>query len=433
MRKTTLALLALLAACNDSNPDLSGTDKEADGGTGAPPYREPDWDGGQTLDAQVGAPPTAPPTGGRQPDAGAPPTAPPTQPPPPEDPNDPQDPNDPADPNDPEDPQDPADPEDPPPPPPVDECADAGAACDVCACRLCSAEVDACFADPACQAVVECAQRTGCDGVDCLQVCGEEINAAGGPFGESVARAQAIGTCREQRCGMDDASCQNNDPGPPEPPPPPPDDPQDPPPPDDPQDPPPPEDACADAGGACDVCTCRLCSAELQTCFADPLCQAVVECAQRTGCQGFDCLGACGNEINAAGGPFGESTGRAQAVSDCRDQRCGADERECEGNAPPPPPPPDPEEPGDPPQPGGCDRFPATQFCGQGVTANGVAWCEFFVESDEGRSCDEICARVGSRCLDAWDEDWFGDDACITDHRIDCDDDDDDLICRCTQ
>lgn len=312
------ALLVLcLAACTEGNP-VETEDAGLIGGPEVPP--ESAWDGGATTPPE--SPPTAPPQDRPPPappqDAGPQPADPPQDPPP--DPN-PQDP-DPSDPD-----PGPADP----PPAPVDECADAGDACNTCACRLCAAELDACFADPLCQAVVDCARRTGCGGLDCLQSCGAEIDAAGGPFSPAVGKAQAVSDCRDNQCGTNDAECQQNDPGPPQPPAPPEPDPNDP---NDPNDPDP----------------------------ADP---------------------------------------------------------------------PDPNDPPNPPNPpaGDCARFPADEFCGEGVDANGTAWCEFYVESD-GDSCDEVCARAGSFCLTAFDDE---DGGCEPDNRVDCDDGNGDQICRCAR
>lgn len=208
--------------------------------------------------------------------------------------------------------------------------------------------------------------------------------------------------------------------------------------------PPPEPDACADAGGPCEICACRLCAAELEACFADAACEAVVECARRTGCSGLDCLNACRAEIDAAGGPFGDAVRRAQAVSECRDEACGTDAAVCAEIIQPPqepdPPPPGPEEPDGPdepepgpdqppPAPGGCARFPAALHCASGVLADGTAFCDFYVES-RGRTCEQVCAAAGSRCLDGWSDE---DDDCVIDSREGCRDRADDQICRCAQ
>ena len=78
---------------------------------------------------------------------------------------------------------------------------------------------------------------------------------------------------------------------------------------------------------------------------------------------------------------------------------------------------------------GDCGRFPADEYCGEGVDAGGVAWCEFYLVA-RGDSCDEVCARSGSYCLTAFDDDSGG---CEPDNRMDCDDGERDLICRCAR
>ena len=204
-----------------------------------------------------------------------------------------------------------------------------------------------------------------------------------------------------------------------------------------------PIDECADAGDACDTCACRVCAAELDTCFADQRCEAVVECAQRTGCDGIACLDACGAEIDAAGGAFSDPVRSAQALGDCRDDRCGADPATCGERDPGPPQPepapddppeaPDDERPEDapdePPRGEDCDRFGGDRFCGEGVVAGGAAYCEFYVETDD-RTCDDFCAAAGSFCLDGWSDE---DDDCVTDDRVGCDDRANDQICRCAR
>ncbi len=72
--------------------------------------------------------------------------------------------------------------------------------CEVCACDNCFQEIDACFNDPSCKAVVDCARRTGCGGIGCFLVCGDEINTAGGLGSPQVTNAIQLGDCRDAQC-----------------------------------------------------------------------------------------------------------------------------------------------------------------------------------------------------------------------------------------
>jgi hypothetical protein len=45
-------------------------------------------------------------------------------------------------------------------------------------------------------------------------------------------------------------------------------------------------------------------------------------CAQENMCTGIECLGPCGDVIEANGGPFGESAGLASTLSDCYEAAC---------------------------------------------------------------------------------------------------------------
>lgn len=86
---------------------------------------------------------------------------------------------------------------------PVMECLDnvnPGDPCGECACTECLEELQACEADPGCTAIRECAQESGCGGIDCLGPCGDVIQMNGGPFGPAGMLAQAIGTCVDMQC-----------------------------------------------------------------------------------------------------------------------------------------------------------------------------------------------------------------------------------------
>ncbi len=302
-------------------------------------------DGGLPPVVEAGLPPPLAPGEGQQaPPAAAPPSGPPTSPPPANGPEEEQEEGappaqpPPVEEDDPESP--PPDDDDPAPEaeeqePPADECAEAGDACDTCACRVCADLVDRCRADPRCQAVVECARRTGCDGIGCLEPCGAEIDDAGGALSEPVALASELGDCRADSCGDDPADCVANDPGPPAP--------EGDPDPGEQSDPPP------------------------------------------------------------------------------------ADEPDPNDGAPDP----DPEEPVPPagePQDGECDRFAGDLFCGEGIH-RGVEYCEFYVETD-GRTCDDFCQAGGSFCIEGWSDE---DDDCVTDRRVGCEDEANDQVCRCAR
>ena len=76
-------------------------------------------------------------------------------------------------------------------------------ACVECACNHCETEVSACYADPGCVSVVECALRTACAGLDCLTTCESEIEAAGGVLAPAVMQAVALSECRDRSCASE--------------------------------------------------------------------------------------------------------------------------------------------------------------------------------------------------------------------------------------
>ena len=84
----------------------------------------------------------------------------------------------------------------------MDCCGDCGGAdpdeCDFCTCDSCFDEWDTCNADPGCSAILDCADSTGCSGIDCyLGPCQQVIDDNGGPFGDSANLAQNVGQCRQ--------------------------------------------------------------------------------------------------------------------------------------------------------------------------------------------------------------------------------------------
>lgn len=78
--------------------------------------------------------------------------------------------------------------------------------------------------------------------------------------------------------------------------------------------------ACIEeAANDCEICACNNCLDQLLACQQDAGCVEIRMCAQETGCTGLDCLGACGDVIDGAGGPLGPSASQALMLSDCYD------------------------------------------------------------------------------------------------------------------
>ncbi|HEY6560380.1 MAG TPA: hypothetical protein VI072_24015 [Polyangiaceae bacterium] len=84
-----------------------------------------------------------------------------------------------------------------------DECkASATDACSVCVCENCLDEANACSSKPACGAVLDCAERTGCTGIeDCSAACEEELNAA--TAGSALGEIIGLSSCLESSCASD--------------------------------------------------------------------------------------------------------------------------------------------------------------------------------------------------------------------------------------
>ena len=82
------------------------------------------------------------------------------------------------------------------------EAAEAEMTCEevaTCNCSNCACELQACQMDADCTAIRECAQATGCNGIDCLDptTCGDVIDAAGGPTGTGATLALQLSTCNQ--------------------------------------------------------------------------------------------------------------------------------------------------------------------------------------------------------------------------------------------
>jgi hypothetical protein len=80
----------------------------------------------------------------------------------------------------------------------VDQCVNqARSECEQCACKACFDSIAPCFQDVGCPAILQCANLTGCSGVDCYNVntCQTVIDQYGGITGSSVAVAQPLFQC----------------------------------------------------------------------------------------------------------------------------------------------------------------------------------------------------------------------------------------------
>lgn len=85
-------------------------------------------------------------------------------------------------------------------PDPVAECkamTDPPTACSDCGCENCLEEYQACEMDEGCKAIHDCAEETGCSGLDCLQSCGDVINMYGGLVGMSASLGLEFSGCLE--------------------------------------------------------------------------------------------------------------------------------------------------------------------------------------------------------------------------------------------
>ncbi|HEX9619785.1 MAG TPA: hypothetical protein VF989_06605 [Polyangiaceae bacterium] len=80
----------------------------------------------------------------------------------------------------------------------VGQCvAQAESRCGICACRSCFDELGACIADFGCPVILDCIDRTGCEGLGCYQAatCRGVIDSFGGLLGASMQRAIVLALC----------------------------------------------------------------------------------------------------------------------------------------------------------------------------------------------------------------------------------------------
>jgi hypothetical protein len=78
------------------------------------------------------------------------------------------------------------------------------------------------------------------------------------------------------------------------------------------------EQAKASMDPLCGECACNKCLNELVACEMDAKCKALRECSVKNMCCDPACVTTkCPNELNAAGGLGGESTGKAIALRNC--------------------------------------------------------------------------------------------------------------------
>jgi hypothetical protein len=80
----------------------------------------------------------------------------------------------------------------------VDQCVNqARSDCEMCACKACFDSIAPCFQDVGCPAILQCANLTGCTGIDCYNAntCQGVIDQYGGITGSSVLVAQPLFQC----------------------------------------------------------------------------------------------------------------------------------------------------------------------------------------------------------------------------------------------
>jgi hypothetical protein len=95
-----------------------------------------------------------------------------------------------------------------PQPDPIETCvSQAHSDCERCACGSCFGDLFACFGDRGCPAILQCANRTGCTGVDCYapSTCQPVIDQYGGLSSQSTALAIPLFSCLQMSgcpCGF---------------------------------------------------------------------------------------------------------------------------------------------------------------------------------------------------------------------------------------
>ena len=89
---------------------------------------------------------------------------------------------------------------------PLDQClAEATTPLAVCECNMCLMLRNDCLADDGCTAIRDCANESGCRGLDCYGLsmpgpCRDVIDANGGIVGMSTQRASALSNCITTQC-----------------------------------------------------------------------------------------------------------------------------------------------------------------------------------------------------------------------------------------
>jgi hypothetical protein len=77
-------------------------------------------------------------------------------------------------------------------------------------------------------------------------------------------------------------------------------------------------DVCvAIADSQCNKCLCTACSSQVVSCFTDVGCAAILACVEKTNCQGFACLSACGSVIGQYGGVAGSALSNVFSLVTC--------------------------------------------------------------------------------------------------------------------
>jgi hypothetical protein len=89
----------------------------------------------------------------------------------------------------------------------IDQCVqNAQSDCERCVCKACNTSLDACFQDAGCPLILQCANQTGCTGIDCYRpdTCASVIDRFGGIGSPSVSLAIPLFGCAQScnTCGF---------------------------------------------------------------------------------------------------------------------------------------------------------------------------------------------------------------------------------------
>jgi hypothetical protein len=76
----------------------------------------------------------------------------------------------------------------------------AETACTTCVCTDCYDAVVECYFDEGCTYIRECSFVTGCNGADCIEECGDVIEAYTGEGTDTYALMIALASCATENC-----------------------------------------------------------------------------------------------------------------------------------------------------------------------------------------------------------------------------------------